>query len=390
MTDYGSPHGSDWSTASAALRQSHPHPSGASQLTRLNDYKPSLSLLKQEVLTVCPFPVLSFLKQSRANLSLQEEEYTEGLSDIIKRTFFPQLRELDAHNDLLRAYKSEDPSQIEESVRRMREIVTPTPRRRNRGLSPSQAADSKLDQIDSRLTSIKVGATPGHTPFGTEPSDTPTHFSSQTPSRATPNASSSQPSSSSLRRYDPTLSLDAFQSKYTSEDNSSFAELLAKDNRVRREKFGWAWDAEKNANAKAIRGREARERLVDLTRQMVEADPDGIVRVIEGAPGRPGERKLVVEGVKLGGNEGRLMVEGSRKDGKLMITQAGEVGSLADTDLKGKGKELARKEDFVDYDKPTADEEEDNRLPKEREMQVSMEGWKFTVRAFTPCGSPVS
>ena len=58
------------------------------------------------------------------------------MSDIIKRTFFPQLRELDAHNDLVAAFESEDPAAIEESVRRMREICTPTPRRRNRGAPP--------------------------------------------------------------------------------------------------------------------------------------------------------------------------------------------------------------------------------------------------------------
>lgn len=55
------------------------------------------------------------------------------MSDIIKRTFFPQLRELDAHNELVTAFQSEDPRAIEESVRKMREICTPTPRRRNKG-----------------------------------------------------------------------------------------------------------------------------------------------------------------------------------------------------------------------------------------------------------------
>ena len=166
----------------------------------------------------------------------------------------------------------------------MREVVTPTPRRRNRGaFSPPLCPYSADEEI--------TGATPGRTPFGTEPSDTPTYFS-ETPSRATPRtkAARAQPET----RYDDTLSLDAFQAKYTSEDNSSFAGLLNSDNKVRREKYNWAWDAERKANVKAIRGREARERLVDMTRKMVESDKDGMVRMVEGAPGRPGERRLEI------------------------------------------------------------------------------------------------
>ncbi|KAL8290309.1 hypothetical protein RQP46_003248 [Phenoliferia psychrophenolica] len=202
-----SPHGSDWSTASQAGQG--PSSSASRQLARVSETtKPTLSLLKQQVLT--------------------EDEYTEGVSDIIKRTFFPQLRELDAHNQLVAAFESEDPAAIEASVRRMREICTPTPRRRNKG------------------------ATPGRTPFGTEPSSTPTYFS-ETPSstsRATPRSHST---TSRTLRYDPTLSLSAFQSTYTSEDNSSFASLLAKDNLDRKEKSKWAWEAERRANVKANR-----------------------------------------------------------------------------------------------------------------------------------------
>ncbi|KAK4705373.1 protein DGCR14, partial [Phenoliferia sp. Uapishka_3] len=331
-TPYGdSPHGSDWSTASNAVggsAQSH------RQLARQSNsqQQPTLSLLKQQVLT--------------------EDEYTQGVSDIIKRTFFPQLRELDAHNDLVQAYQSEDPIAIEESVRKMREICTPTPRRRNRG------------------------ATPGRTPFGTESSDTPTYFGETPSSRATPSSRRRRTNEPALR-YDPTLSLDAFQAQYTSEDNSSFAELLAKDNVARKEKYRWAWEAERRANIKTIRGREARERLVDVTRQMVENDPDGVVRMIQGDPGRPGDRKLVVEGNVTGGAlKGRLMVEGKRDEGgKLMITD-GSGNSAFSGAGAGEGGEVG----YIDWDKPTVEEEEDSKEVPDEETQVPMEGSIFKNR----------
>ncbi|KAI5475680.1 protein DGCR14-like protein [Pseudohyphozyma bogoriensis] len=327
--DYSASVRSDWSSASLAGRRSvaggTPSSSaGAGTVSRLSDYKPTYSSLKQEILT--------------------EEEYTEGLSEAIKRTFFPQLRELDAHNELIRAYESEDPEMIEESVRKMREIVTPTPRRRNRG------------------------ATPGRTPFGTDPSFTPTTFS-ETPSR-TP--SSSHPGRQHrTTRYDPTLSVDAFQARYTSEDNSSFAEILAKDNKARKEKYSWAYEAERKANAKAIRGREARERLVDVTREMVEAG-DGVVKMIEGRPGRPGERQLMVNpGMEVGGS--RLMIKAPNEGGRLLITSP-----EGEQEEKGKGKLVESK--FIDMDKAVAEEQEENQLPMESEMQIPVEGYKFTNR----------
>lgn len=70
----------------------------------------------------------------------QEEEYTDAISEIIKRDFFGTLLELDANKRLHRAVQGGTPSEIEESVRRMREIMTPTPRRRNLGQSTLHAA----------------------------------------------------------------------------------------------------------------------------------------------------------------------------------------------------------------------------------------------------------
>ena len=195
--------------------------------------------------------------------------------------------------------------------------------------------------------------------------------------------------------YDPSLSLDAFQARYTSEDNSSFSDLLAKDNQARREKNAWVYKAEERANQKAIRGREARERLVDVTRAMVEASQDGTVAMIEGPAGRPGERRLVVEGVSLGDESGRLMVEGKRAEGgRLMITGGEGVGAggkavasvPAGVVDKGKGKE--KKSQYVDWDKPTVEEEEENKEIPPADLQVPVDAWQFTVSSTRPPSIP--
>ena len=41
------------------------------------------------------------------------------------------------------------------------------------------------------------------------------------------------------------MSLDKFQSKYTSEDNASFDDILEKNQKELRKKFKWVFDAER-------------------------------------------------------------------------------------------------------------------------------------------------
>lgn len=112
---------------------------------------------------------------------------------------------------------------------------------------------------------------------------------------------------------------------------------------------------------------------------MVESDPDGVVRMIEGAPGRPGDRKLVVEGAVAGGAVGRLMVEGKRDgEGRLMITDGSGAPALA-TGGEATGESAVQ---FIDWDKPTVEEEEAAKEVPDDETQVPMEGYRFTVRLF--------
>ncbi|CAE7185971.1 unnamed protein product [Rhizoctonia solani] len=138
---------------------------------------------------------------------LDEDSYTSALSDIIARDFFPSLAHLDATNGYLSALDTKDPEQISKSVRRLQNLAaTPTP---------------------GRYQNLQ---TPSRTPYGAGPSDTPVSTRSELGSRG--------------KSITEGLSLDDFQARYTSEDNASFATILDDENRQRKEKWGWAWEAQ--------------------------------------------------------------------------------------------------------------------------------------------------
>ncbi|KAH9486811.1 Splicing factor ESS-2-like protein [Psilocybe cubensis] len=156
---------------------------------------------------------------------LEEEEYTEALSKIIARDFFPSLAHLDATNGYLDALETRDPHLINASVRRLEDISF-TPRTSTRGWTPAR--------------------TPSQTPYGA---------SAETPLRSVRGEPAQK-----RARYDTNMSLDDFQARYTSEDNSSFTQILDEENRVRKEKWAWAWNAQKRVEdqqAKMIENREA-------------------------------------------------------------------------------------------------------------------------------------
>ncbi|KAJ6604767.1 nuclear protein DGCR14 [Mycena vulgaris] len=237
---------------------------------------------------------------------LDEDEYMESLSKIIARDFFPSLVHLDATNGYLDALRSQDPHLINASVRRLEEI----------GATPQRPLQ-----------------TPGRTPYGAGPAETPL----RTPRGEGP---------SKRARYDTDLSLDSFQARYTSEDNSSFTQILDEENRKRKEKWGWAWDAQKRVEAQ-------RERLLaDRERLMIE--PQSVVGVRE----------------------------------KFRIEAPTPAGLIED--VKGKGKE----KDGDEEEKEEDDEEKvelalavinpadavDVMAPLKDTRSAGVDGWKFKAR----------
>ena len=215
---------------------------------------------------------------------LEEDEYTEALSHIIARDFFPSLVHLDATNNYLDALKSQDPARIQATVRRMEEINTPVTNRRSGATPTPYGGRGTYD-------------TPFRTPYGSDQYRGDDGEGGEPPPKR--------------RRFDTEMSLDDFQAKYTSEDNASFLEILSDENNRRKEMYGWAYDAQKRVEEQRERLLEGRERL------LVELPQVSVTGVKEKfrieAPNPVG---LITQGE----NEG---VEGEKGEGKELVAISG-------------------------------------------------------------------
>lgn len=150
-------------------------------------------------------------------------------SEIIARDFFPGLLETKHQQEYLNALDSHDPSWIASASRRLTEVMS-TPR---------------LRRHHSTSFSTPLYETPGATPHKSNP---------MAPAEDAPKPT-----------YDKQLSLDAFQAKYTSEDNASFNDLLDAQNEKKRSAYAFLWSGNRipgfraKAEQKRLRDRAAAE-----------------------------------------------------------------------------------------------------------------------------------
>ena len=167
-----------------------------------------------------------------------EEVYTDALSSIIARDFFPGLVEAESQQDYLNALDSRDPEWIASAGKYLAQMMTPGPEgRRNRG---------------RRGTSM----TPMSGLFGTV-GETPKHWAGETPGTAT--STKTATTEGQQTKVDTNLGLSAFQAKYTSEDNESFYKLLDKQNQKRAERYAWMWADNKIPAPRQIAHRKRQE-----------------------------------------------------------------------------------------------------------------------------------
>jgi protein DGCR14 len=250
---------------------------------------------------------------------LDEDEYTAALSQIIARDFFPSLVHLDATNDYLDALHSRDPHLINASVRRLEQInQTPMPSSSRFALSPSQ------------------------TPFGVAPSETPIRTRGEAPNKRP--------------KLDTDLSLDSFQARYTSEDNSSFADILDDENRKRKEKWAWAWDAQKRVEGQRERMVESRERM------MIEAPPATGVR-----------EKLVIGAAAPVG----LLTDGGEDPDERNRERDEDTDAPVGVEASDQGKQV------IATTTKDPDPDVDVMAPIKDTRSAGVDGWKFKVTTVT-------
>ena len=174
----------------------------------------------------------------RPSKVLDEDTYTDALSHIIARDFFPGLVETESQQDYLNALDSQDSDWIEAAGRKLTEVMTPG--------------------LDGRRLRGRRGTS--MTPLASRPGATPTTWGGDTPMSVVSTSSTATTQTERLE-VNTNLSLSAFQSKYTSEDNESFYKLLDKQNINKSEKYSWMWAGNRIPAARQIAYRERQGRL---------------------------------------------------------------------------------------------------------------------------------
>lgn len=196
---------------------------------------------------------------------IDEDSYTDALSKIIARDFFPGLIETESKQDYLDALESHDHEWIASAGRKLTEVMAAGPDgRRYRGRRGTSMTPAGLSGQGGETPSAWQGDTPGSIKSST---------STTTPSE--------KPD------IDTNLSLSAFQAKYTSEDNESFYKLLDKQNLKKSQKYAWMWSGNKIASPRQIAHRKREAKLLAAKSSQEAIDGGKALLQIEPPDTRP-------------------------------------------------------------------------------------------------------
>jgi protein DGCR14 len=168
----------------------------------------------------------------RPSIVLDEDTYVSAVSHIIRRDFFPGLAETDAQREYLNALESKDKAWIRESGKKLTHVMTPVPygqRRtteRTRFSRPGASSTDKTPSVWGADTPVSVASTEAD--------------------------GEDEDGLGRLDRVDLDMSLNAFQAKYTSEDQESFSAILDKQNQKKFEKHAWLHDGNRYASKQRL------------------------------------------------------------------------------------------------------------------------------------------
>jgi protein DGCR14 len=191
--------------------------------------------MKRSATTVLMAPPPTPKRIKRPSVVLDEDTYTSAVSHIIRRDFFPGLAETDAQRDYLNALESKDNNWIREAGKKLTEVMTPVP-----GRPADRVRGTRFESGNGGRTPSVWGA------------DTPR-------TEAGPIDEEVDEELGRLDNVDLDMSLGAFQAKYTSEDQESFAQILDKQNRARFEKSAWL----REGNRYASKQRVAQQKVIE-------------------------------------------------------------------------------------------------------------------------------
>ncbi|KAI8234342.1 Protein ABC1-like protein [Colletotrichum sp. SAR 10_96] len=191
-------------------------------------------------------------KIKRPKKVIDEDTYTDALSKIIARDFFPGLLESETQQEYLDALESKDATWISSAGQRLQRVMTPGRQRVKRP------------------------------PMFENGGRTPSAYGADTPASVAPTVVEEQ-----KPVVDTNLSLVNFQAKYTSEDNESFYKLMDKQSQKKAEKYAWLWHGNKLPSKQMIKQAEVEEKLAQNGRLI----DDGFIKrdrlAIKDADDRP-------------------------------------------------------------------------------------------------------
>lgn len=238
---------------------------------------------------------------------IDEDTYTEAISHIIARDFFPGLVEVESKQDYLDALDSQDQEWIASAGRTLTEVLTPGPNgRKYRGRRGT-------------------GMTPMAGFFG-QVRETPRTWQGDTPMSVISSVTSIDTSSLTEKPdVDTNLSLGAFQAKYTSEDNESFYKLLDKQNLKKAEKYSWLWSGNQIASQRQIAHR-TRETAIQANKAAQEAIDDG-KPLLSIEP--PDDRKATPDAWPVNPENSLMFSPRTLSDSELTVQQTAEATSRA-------------------------------------------------------------